>query len=904
MTAVTRRIRLVPLLLVPFAAAGAVLVLPSTSADVDASPRATLPATTAIDGVADIGDPVIAVPDLGPMDDDVVLFRGEAGAEQLEAQGSLHEAAQYAGLEPEELAEELRHDDRMFVTDSLLAGFVEPPVAEADASPGTATAPATANFQGDVFALSSRPSSPRTIFLDFDGHTTTATQWNTSFNLATIVSTPYDFSSRAVASTPGVVTDLERSNIHQIWQMVADDFAAFDVDVTTIDPGAAGLSRTSGADTTFGTRVVITASNWYYTKYGVPVGGVAFVGLFSSNSDLPAFVFSDQTAGGLPYYTASTASHETGHMLGLLHDGQINPDGTKVEYYGGNGLWTPIMGGGAARFTQWSKGEYPRANNAQDDVALIASHTGLVSDDHPATSALAPTVAAQSSFQGRLTVGDDVDTFNVYVEAGPFTAEVRPPAGSTGRSALYASITVRNSAGTAVLDASPNNTADWVSRVSGTLPAGWYSVQVSPVGYPTPVTGGFSSYGSLGIYQLTLDGESGAPTPTTAPPPTTPTPPPSPAPSPSPAPTTPTTTPTPRDPGSRFTALTPARLADTRSGLGGSTRLAAGGVLRLQVTGRGGVPADASSAVLNVVAVDPSAGGFLTVYPCSAAVPQVSVLNFAGGQAVANSTIATLSANGEVCVFAHAASDVIVDVTGWLGSDGASRLTQIGPVRVADTRSGSGGSRRLAAAATAVFDLRGSLPSGSTAVSLNLTVVEPSAGGYLTAYPCDAGRPETSSLNFGAGETRPNNAVVAVSRGGLLCVYSSVSADIIVDLTGALGPSGLSYVPTDPERLVDTRERVPVGPGGTVMYGLRTWSLGDMLPTAASVNVAVVDHPGGGFTTTFDCHTRRDTSTLNQAAGSVSANGAIVPVFDAIVSCVYSQTGGNVIVDLNGWWIE
>lgn len=316
------------------------------------------------------------------------------------------------------------------------------------------------------------------------------------------------------------------------------------------------------------------------------------------------------------------------------------------------------------------------------------------------------------------------------------------------------------------------------------------------------------------------------------------------------------------------------------------------------------MPAGATSAVLNVVAVNASAGGFLTVYPCSAAVPEVSVLNFTGGQTVANSTIATLSANGAVCVFAQAASDVIVDVTGWLGSAGASRLTQIGPVRVADTRSGLGRSWRLAAGATAMFDLRGLLPSGSTAVALNLTAVEPSAGGFLTAYPCDEGRPETSSLNFGAGETRPNNGIVAVSRGGLLCVYAQASADIIVDLTGALGPSGLSYVPTDPVRLVDTRQRVPVGPSGTVMYGLRTRSLGDMTPIAASVNVAVADHPGGGFTTTFDCQTLRETSTLNQAAGSVSANGGIVPVSDAMVSCVYSQTGGNVIVDLNGWWIR
>ncbi len=909
MTATTRRTRLVPLLLVPIAVATAVIVLPSISADVGASAYETLPTTTTttttggVDGVADIGDPVVAEPDLGSMNDDVVLFEGEAGAEQLEQQGRLDDAAAYAGMEPEELVDELRHDDLMFVTDNLLSGFVQPPIEDNAALTAPATAMATATYEGDVFALSSRRSSPRTIFLDFDGHTTTGTHWNSDFNLPSIVSSPYDYFSGTVASTPGTFTDLERSNMHRIWQMVADDFAAFDVNVTTTDPGAAGLSRTSSSDTTFGTRVVITASNWYYDSFGTAIGGIAYLGLFSSSSDLPAFVFSNQTAGGHPYYTASTSSHEAGHMLGLLHDGQTNSNGSTVEYYGGNSTWAPIMGGGAARFTQWSRGEYARANNTQDDVAVIASYTGLVSDDFPATSALAPTVAAQSSFPGRLTVGDDVDTVNVYVSEGTFTAEVKPPAGSSGYSSLYASLTVRNSAGAVVLAASPSNTSDWVARVSGTLSTGWYSVQVAPAGYLTPTTGGFSSYGSLGVYQVTLDGQPETPTqtvPPTSPPTSTSTPTETTV---APTSTPLVTSPPPPDLGSRFTALTPARLADTRSGLGGSSRLDAGDVLRLQVAGRRGVPTGATSAVLNVVAVNPAAAGFLTVYPCSAIVPEASALNFADGQTVANSTIATLNPSGEVCVFAQAATDVIVDVTGWLGSNGASRLTQIGPLRVADTRSGLGGARRLAAGATAVFDLRDMMPSGSTAVAVNLTAVEPSAGGFLTAYPCDVDRPETSSLNFGAGETRPNNAIVAVSQGGLLCVYAQVSTDIIVDLAGALGVSGLSYVPTDPERLVDTRQRVPVGPGGTVRYGLRTGSLGDMVPVAASVNVAVAGHPSAGFTTTFDCQTLRDTSTLNQVVGSAAANGAIVPVSDAVDSCAYSQTGGNVIVDLNGWWI-
>jgi hypothetical protein len=53
--------------------------------------------------------------------------------------------------------------------------------------------------------------------------------------------------------------------------------------------------------------------------------------------------------------------------------------------------------------------------------------------------------------------------------------------------------------------------------------------------------------------------------------------------------------------------------------------------------------------------------------------------------------------------------------------------------------------------------------------------------------------------------------------------------------------------------------------------------------------------------TTFDCVTLRDTSTLNPGAGTATANGAIVPVTDR--RCLSSSSGGNLIVDLNGWWV-
>ncbi len=259
-----------------------------------------------------------------------------------------------------------------------------------------------------------------------------------------------------------------------------------------------------------------------------------------------------------------------------------------------------------------------------------------------------------------------------------------------------------------------------------------------------------------------------------------------------------------------LTAISPQRLVDTRVGRGGHTRQPANGIVRVPIAGRSGIPADARAVVANITIVGPDAPGFATIYPCTTRVPDASVLNHAAGQTVANSAIATLSPRGEVCVYTFAAADILVDVTGWLGSSGDSRMVPVGPTRAVDTRSGVGGSRRVAAGSTTVFDLGAALPSRSTAVAVNLTAVAPSAAGFMTAYPCRGGRPSTSSLNFAAGETRPNNAIVATDD-GTICVYSDTDADILVDVTAAFGPTGLGLVPVDPVRLLDTRRTVPFG---------------------------------------------------------------------------------------------
>ena len=81
---------------------------------------------------------------------------------------------------------------------------------------------------------------------------------------------------------------------------------------------------------------------------------------------------------------------------------------------------------------------------------------------------------------------------------------------------------------------------------------------------------------------------------------------------------------------------------------------------------------------------------------------------------------------------------------------------------------------------------RGGVPADAGAVAVNLTVINPSARGYATLWPCGVDQPTTSSLNYMAGQTVANSAIVKVGTGGKLCVYTSRATDLVIDTTGHL----------------------------------------------------------------------------------------------------------------------
>jgi hypothetical protein len=304
--------------------------------------------------------------------------------------------------------------------------------------------------------------------------------------------------------------------------------------------------------------------------------------------------------------------------------------------------------------------------------------------------------------------------------------------------------------------------------------------------------------------------------------------------------------------GSDYRPLTPARLLDTRAGQptvdgrysgGGAPR--SGTVLELDVAGRGGTASDASAVSVNLTTTQPTAAGFATIYPCGAARPEASTVNFGPGTTVANSVITKIGTNGRVCVYTRSQAHLIADVTGYFPA--RSEYRPLTPARLLDTRPGqptidgrAAGAGIRAGGSVLELDVagRGGSASNSAAVSLNLTTTETGGDGFATVYPCGTARPDASTINFGPGATIANGIIVKVGSGGRVCIYTHTQTHLIVDIDGFF-PAGSDYRPLVPARLLDTRPDQPPPPSDPAVA--QSLALLNQLRSAHGVGAVTLD---------------------------------------------------------------
>ena len=433
-----------------------------------------------------------------------LLPRTVAGREALRVVGDdLAAVAELNGRSPAELRSMLLEEPSLVLTPAGRLAYRDVLADRSDPSSN----PARASFpQSQTFSLHSRPGSQRTIFLDFDGATSFGSYWSTSTGTVDGFSLDDD---------PGF-NAAEHAVIQEVWQRVAEDYAPFDVDVTTEDPGQAAITRSGTGDQVYGARAQITGDVQAHADLcGRDDGaqyctGIAYIGVFDEPREhaqlQPAWAFTayfDDAAS-----IAETVSHEVGHNLGLDHHGRGGDD-----YYAGHANWAPIMGSGLKPVIQWSDGSYSNATRpGQDDLALItdtnpntfAGGLSLVADE--AGSTVATAASSVPSAGALITSRADKDVFALGTCTGPVavTASAAPvsPNLDISLDLLDASGNVLDTDDPAS-DFGDGSTAGGMgAAVSITEGAGRsLFVRVDGVGTGS-VNTGYDDYGSIGQYTL------------------------------------------------------------------------------------------------------------------------------------------------------------------------------------------------------------------------------------------------------------------------------------------------------------------------------------------------------------------------------------------------------------------
>jgi len=354
---------------------------------------------------------------------------------------------------------------------------------------------------GVIPALHSNPESSLTIFLDFDGQVVTGTDWNAQNKGRAIHAAAYD-----TDGDPTTFSSAELRAIERIWERVSEDYAPFDIDVTTEEPPLADFQAGRTA-----IRAIITtnyddaASGGTGDKWFDDSGGVGYIGSWTYRSDTPVWIFENNLSNGTEKFVAEAAAHEVGHSLGLSHDGLKSV----TEYYGGHGTgetsWAPIMGAGYdSNVTQWSKGEYNGATETEDDLAIIAStrngvryrlddHGNVVEDSTP----LNVEGTNELFGEGIISVRADADFFSFTTEEGRVDIAIDPLSRGPNLDILAE---LYDADGNLIETFDPENSLDLTIRRD--LPAGDYFLAVDGTGNGDRRTDGYSDYASLGQYTI------------------------------------------------------------------------------------------------------------------------------------------------------------------------------------------------------------------------------------------------------------------------------------------------------------------------------------------------------------------------------------------------------------------
>jgi len=267
----------------------------------------------------------------------------------------------------------------------------------------------------------------------------------------------------------------------------------------------------------------------------------------------------------------------------------------------------------------------------------------------------------------------------------------------------------------------------------------------------------------------------------------------------------------------QFTTLTsPCRIVDTRSGLGGfKGKIVNSQTVKFPIRNPMpcNVPPSAAAIAVNITLADvPNTvgSGFIALFPGDQSWSGISNINFTPPGFIANGAIVPLATTHTLDLAALAAfadpsgnattggTNLILDVTGYFVPVGGLQFYSIVPCRVIDTSVGTGGfNGQLPNGGTGtLFTVKGAtpcnIPVDAVAVAANATAVGTQDQGFLALFPGANAWPGVSNVNFFAGDTIGNGALIPLSAGAsdlaVLAVAANPAtvgvADFTLDVTG------------------------------------------------------------------------------------------------------------------------
>lgn len=360
--------------------------------------------------------------------------------------------------------------------------------------------------------LQSRPGAPRVIYLDFDGETVSGTVWNVLYNSFDDISVPS--------------SGMTRDEIIAAWARAAEDWAPFNVNVTT--------SRLVYQVTNPQRRCMVVCTtlipSWAHDTADTSDGGMAFIDSFANNS-ISAICWCWNVQNY--FRCAETISHEVGHTMGLSDAKEMSGDVERGYYHGHETdcgvYWAPIMGRPfifdktVTCLTQFTKeGTYPGSTVEEPELDEIIHELGLLPDEHldSAGGIILPGTAlalknSSAVVQGLLNSGSDVDAFSIELPAGTWHIWAGPNSAEANVDVWLELQRMQGAGSYTLLRRSANQGSSSADDASHSLSAQFYPVLEAGI-YRIRVGSdhcagpyGYSNYGGLGTYTLRISPTAG-----------------------------------------------------------------------------------------------------------------------------------------------------------------------------------------------------------------------------------------------------------------------------------------------------------------------------------------------------------------------------------------------------------